>query len=323
MNKCVVIWYNEIMPGAKEDELDVLEQVNIVKDALTELGYTAHTCSVSLDLTESINFIKKHNPDFVFNLVETIHFTGELLYFAPAILNFLHIPYTGAPLEGMFLTTNKLLAKNFMQLHGIPVSESIELTDLSPLQKDKQYIIKPQWEDGSLGIHEECVFWGHDQQYIEKLASYSPKKYFIEPYIDGREYNISIMGGADVPEILPIAEMTFVNYPEDKPKILSYKSKWTEGAFEFENTVRTFDFQKQDHELREKLAAIARRCWDVFGLKGYGRVDYRVDKEGKPFVLEVNANPCIAEHSGFNVAAHQAGYTFPQIIERIILDAVK
>ena len=64
----------------------------------------------------------------------------------------------------------------------------------------------------------------------------------------------------------------------------------------------------------------AGRCWDIFNLRGYARVDFRVDNTGKPWVLEVNANPCLSPDGGFIAAAKQSGIDYNGVIERIVKD---
>ena len=70
----------------------------------------------------------------------------------------------------------------------------------------------------------------------------------------------------------------------------------------------------------KKMADMAGKCWDLFGLRGYGRVDFRVDEEGRPWVLEVNANPCLSPDAGFVAAAFKGGLGFEGVIKRIIQD---
>jgi D-alanine-D-alanine ligase len=120
--------------------------------------------------------------------------------------------------------------------------------------------------------------------------------------------------------VLPIAEMCF-DYPADKPRILGYRAKWDTESFEYQHTQRRFLAADQDVDLQRRLIDIGKKCWSVFGLKGYARIDFRVDSSGQVFVLEMNANPCISDDSGFVAAAIQGGLTQQQLIQRII-DAV-
>jgi len=161
-----------------------------------------------------------------------------------------------------------------------------------------------------VGIEDNILYKG-DQ------ISEIPKDYFVEEYIDGREFNISLIGGT----VLPPAEMCFFNYSPNKPKILGYKSKWEESSFEYKNTERNFNFEEKDFSLLKELKSITKRCWHLFNLKGYARVDFRVGIDNIPRVIEINANPCIAPDSGFVAACHQAGLTNAEIIKRIIEDA--
>jgi D-alanine-D-alanine ligase len=322
INKKVLILYSEIYADSDKDELDVLEQVDVVRDALTEKGYEVLQMSVSLKLDELIKKLEEIKPDVIFNLVETIQKTGEILYIVPALLHHLRIPYTGAPIEALFITTSKVLTKKVMRWNGIPTADWVEMDQLQLIDLKKRYILKPIWEDGSLGIEEENVFYGNDTSYIKGLSKYSVRKYFIEEYIDGREFNISVWEGVTEPDVLPHAEMQFIDYPEGKPKVMGFTGKWVEGAFEYENTARTFEIKDEDIELHKRIDKVARDCWKVFQLQGYARVDMRVDNKGNIYVLEVNANPCIAENSGFYAASLKAGYSFADVVHRIVERAV-
>jgi D-alanine-D-alanine ligase len=150
------------------------------------------------------------------------------------------------------------------------------------------------------------------------MDSGAAKKLFVEQYIDGREFNVSLLEGRDGPEILPVAEIKFSNFPDGKPRILNYASKWTSSTFEFGNTNRTFDFESGDRLLVDAMRATSLQCWQMLDLGAYVRVDYRVDGAGKPWVLEVNANPCISPDSGFVASVQQAGYSYTGMIKRII-----
>jgi D-alanine-D-alanine ligase len=322
-NNKVVILFNKLSENPQPDELDVLTQVNLVAETLQELGYVTSEVQFSFKIDEAIHQIKEINPAFVFNLVESIDNKGELCYIGPAILDYLHIPYSGVHLDGMFITTNKVLTKDVLKVHGIPTAEWIELDELKKINPAERYILKPKCEDGSLGLDFDSVFYGNDKAYIEKLKKLNKKKFFLERYIDGREFNISVIGGKKGPEVMPHAEMQFINFPEGKPKIMGYSAKWTEDTFDYDQTTRTFEIKEGDEELTTQLTEICKQCWDIFDLRGYVRVDFRIDSNNKPYVLEINANPCLSPDSGLYAAIHQKGYNFKQFIEKVIEDIYK
>lgn len=320
INNKVIILYNKLSEKPLADELDVLTQVNLVADTLKELGYVISEVPFSFNINEAIKQIKEIDPCFVFNLVESIDNKGELCYIGPAILNYLQIPYSGVHLEGMFITTNKLLTKKNLKNNGIHTADWIELNELKKIDPSVKYILKPICEDGSLGLDFDSVFHGNDKAYIERMKHVDRNKFFIEKYIDGREFNISVIGGKNGPEVMPHAEMQFIDFPEDKPKILGYSAKWVKDTFDYNKTVRTFKFNEIDKILLDKLTEICLQCWRVFDLKGYVRIDFRVDEKNNPYVLEVNANPCLSPDSGFYAAIQQKGYSFKQFIGKVIED---
>jgi D-alanine-D-alanine ligase len=114
--------------------------------------------------------------------------------------------------------------------------------------------------------------------------------------------------------------MVFHNYEEGKPKIVDFKAKWEVGTFEFQNTIRNFPGDKLNPVLKERIMSSALQCWHIFGLKGYARVDMRVDKNDIPFVLEVNANPCLSPDSGVVAATVAARLPFTVVLQRILKD---
>jgi D-alanine-D-alanine ligase len=184
------------------------------------------------------------------------------------------------------------------------------------------YIVKSVWEHASIGIDEASVV-----ETPHKAAAVARKRqrryggeWFAERFIEGREFNLSLLGGADGVELLPPAEMLFVDYPAGKRCIVDYAAKWHAGSFEFRNTVRRFDFAVDDRPLLTELGAIAKSCWRLFGLRGYARVDCRVDAAGRPWVLEVNINPCLSPDAGFTAALERRGLGLAAAIQRIIAD---
>lgn len=320
MKKCLIL-YNEPSPHALPDELDVLDQVNFIGETLQTLGYNVSRRGITDDFFNEISQISGNGQDFVFNLVESVGKKAEILYFIPALLNMNHIPYTGCPVEATFITGSKVLARRIMRAHGIPVAGGYKVTEADQLNHGRKYILKPVWEDGSLGITEESVFT-FDGTLPEIFKGKNDRHWFIEDFIDGREFNVSVMSGPDGPELLPPAEMLFHGYPQNLPRIVSYKAKWVEGTFQYENSKRNFPADLSSKLMNNMREAVI-GCWHAFGLKGYARVDIRVDDEENVYVLEANANPCISPDSGFISAGMHAGYSHAQIISRIINDLNK
>jgi D-alanine-D-alanine ligase len=318
MRRCCII-YNEPGINALADELDVLDQVAHIEKHLVQLGINVTRKGITDRFMDQISLLAAEKFDFVYNLVESINNKGELNYFIPALLNLYSIPYSGNPLEAMFITSNKTLASSAMKSAGIGNPSCYYPSQLNLLKPGRKYIVKPIWEDGSLGITEESVF-ECKPGFEKKLKDLDDSHWFIEDFIDGREFNMSVLAGKDGPEVLPPAEIVFVDYDDKKPKIVDFKAKWEMDSFEYTNTVREFPGGKLNKQLETNLKEAALACWNLFGLKGYARVDARTDSNDKVFIIEINANPCISPDGGFVAATRQAGYAFKEVIQRIIND---
>jgi D-alanine-D-alanine ligase len=182
-------------------------------------------------------------------------------------------------------------------------------------------ILKPAWEDASVGIDDGAILRVDNREAVEAAMNSTYREWgetFAEHYIEGREFNLSLLSDGDGVEVLPPAEIEFVDYPAEKPHIVGYKAKWDEASFEYGATPRRFYFATTDKSLLRQLRALAVECWHLFGLRGYARVDFRVDDAGRPWVLEVNVNPCLSADAGFMAAANYHGLTAERVVERII-----
>lgn len=319
----VVILHNQLSKEALADEADVMEQVMLVESCLKQLGHTSFVLPLSLNLEKGKEALLELKPDLVFNLVESFENKGELVYIAPALLDALKIPYTGTATVPMFQSASKTLTKENLSKAGIVVAEGLELDQLDQCKPEKTYILKPRWEEGSLGLDEDAVFKGDNMAFVSRVKGLSHKDYFVEEFIEGREFNCAIVATREGPRIVAVAEITFIDFPEEKPKMLGYKAKWDEESFEYKNTVRRLDFDEEDIDLIQLLGAIGLKCWKACGLGGYARVDFRVDQHNQPYVLEVNSNPCISPDSGYYAAVEHAGMQFTDIVKLIVEDALK
>jgi D-alanine-D-alanine ligase len=292
-----LIFHSKLGPNPPPDELDVLDEARFFKVGLTLLGYKVQQFEFENDLDCNTEIIKEIQPDVIINLVETINADGRLIHIAPALFEHLAIDFTGCPSEAIYVTSNKLLSKKIMQLAGIKTPAfSINPDELNSTFRGRQFLLKSLWEHASFGMDEhDPVFIGNAELIAERLVerNRSQQSFFAEEYIEGREFNVSVIADEYKPLVLPIAEIKFINYPDAKPKIVGYHAKWDESSFEFKNTVRHFVDETNEPGLCERIRQICLQCWKEFDLRGYARVDFRMDEKGNLFVLEINANPCI------------------------------
>jgi len=326
-SKKAVVLHSDVPEDAGMDEKDALVQAAAVSSAISELGYEPTTMPFSLNVAHIIHMLRDLLPVFVFNIVETMAGQGSLIHVAPSVLDFLRIPYTGASTEAMFLTSNKVLAKQILNAAGIATPPLfMPHVNYGGHFVEGTYIIKAVWEHASTWLHSDSIIHAKDPNQLREATASRQKQIsmacFAEAFIEGREFNLSLLAGDGAPYVLSPAEIRFDDFPPDKVKVVDYLSKWVEDSFEYHHTPRCFDFPKEDAPLLLRLKDLALQCWRVFGLRGYARVDFRIDNTGKPWVLEVNTNPCLSPDGGFYAALERSGLSFVQAIARLIRDAI-
>jgi D-alanine-D-alanine ligase len=320
----VIVLHGEIPANGPDDEADVLVQAEAVCEALESLGYSASTMAFGLDLRRTVARLASVCPRFVFNLVETLEGSGRLIHMAPTLLDHVGIDYTGSCTEAIFLTSNKLTAKKLLRSCGIRTPEWFTIEGCpESLPLESAFIIKSVWEHASVGLDDSSVlFPGRTEILREGMVDRRGRlggDCFAEEFIDGREFNLSILASQCGPKVLPAAEIRF-DFPAGKARIVDYAAKWDCASPEYRNTGRSFDFSPEDDILVRELSRIGLECWRLFELRGYARIDFRVDGSGMPWVLEVNANPCLSPDAGFAAAAERAGMRMQDVVSRIVGD---
>jgi D-alanine-D-alanine ligase len=321
----VVVLYNEPGANATVEDQDVLVQVAAVEDALEQLGHQAIRLGSTLDLAATHAQLLELRPDVVFNLVESLGGTDRLMALAPLLLDALDIPYTGTHTQALLATSNKLTAKARMENAGLSTPAWLSLRErdakVHGIANSTRWILKPVLEHASFGMDDDAVVSAADPSTLAAMLrdreQLIERPLFAEQFIEGREFNLSLLDG----KALPPAEIDFRSFPPDKPRIVGHQAKWDPDSFEYQQTPRCFDFAVTDKLLLKRLAQLAQDCWTLFELSGYARVDFRVDSAGQPWILEINANPCLAPDAGFAAAVAIAGLTFQDAIERIIESA--
>ncbi len=330
----IAIVHDRVKDSDAADAQDAAVQAESVKTALLSLGHSAEITDCTLNLEQMAAQLKKAEADLVFNLMESLQGQGRLIHLLPFCLDALGIPYTGASAETMLLTSHKIMAKNHMVANDLPTAQWIgpypesaygfSRSEHFPDIKQGKWIIKSVWEHASIGLDESGLVEGLSADEIlcvlKKRAPRMGGACFAERFIEGREFNLSMLAPAQGPEVLSPAEIIFQDYGPDKVRIVDYKAKWDPASFEFHHTPRSFDFKPEDMDLIEHLKNLAMQCWKVFHLSGYARVDFRVDEAGRPWILEVNANPCLSPDAGFAAALEQSGISFAEAVRRILED---
>jgi D-alanine-D-alanine ligase len=173
-------------------------------------------------------------------------------------------------------------------------------------------ICKPAAEDASIGVEQRSVV-RTSRALTERVSSMLERwdEIIVQRYVQGREVNVGILGDA----VLPIAEIDFGRMPKGMWRIVTYRSKWEDGSDEDLGSAPQCP-ARLPATVGAQLRKIAISAWRIVGGSGYGRVDLRIDERGRPWILEVNANPDIAPDAGLARMARVAGIDYGALVRR-------
>ncbi|MEX0939491.1 MAG: hypothetical protein WDZ59_16630 [Pirellulales bacterium] len=324
----VAVLFNEVPPDATADAADVQVQVEAVAAALGHLGHEPIPCGCTIDLAAARAELEHIRPDLVFNLVESLGGTDRNMHLAAQMLETLGLPFTGSPADAIGASSDKVRAKRLLIETGLatpPAATADEV--LGEPAFPGRFILKPIFEHASLSIEDDAVVEAADlaglRSALRRREQSVARPLFAEQFIAGRELNASLFADHGNPRVLPIAEIDFSGFPPDKPQIVGYAAKWLDDSFEYTQTPRRFEFAPSDQKMLHQVSARAIETWHLFKLRGYARVDFRVDPSGTPWILEANANPCLSQDAGFAAAVERAGWTFDVAMARIVEDAMQ
>lgn len=331
----VLIAYDAAAADGDVDARDVLNVNKMVAGALRRLGHEPECLAVTLDLFQFRDEIKRRNPGVVFNLVESMAGSDRLQHFVPSLLEEWGVPFTGCSSGAAFRSNHKLRAKRSLISHGVATPEAfwMERGCLASLPESfpDEAVCRHKWIVKAAEAHASqlldadaiCGFSGRGELEAKLIERGLQAKmlFFAERYVDGREFNVSLLADEDGYAItLPPVEMQFAGGGGESPNIVDYAAKWgLPGGVG--RVSRKLDFPDSDWDLLKRLSRTAKACWRALRLTGYARVDFRVDREGKEYVLEVNTNPCLSDDASFTDAALRMGWSYDEMIGKILVAA--
>jgi D-alanine-D-alanine ligase len=308
------------------DETTPMEEYDYVAERLNALGLNAYTLNIRDSLQKMLDNFKEQKPDVIFNFVEIYREDSRLEMNIVGLYELLGIPYTGAPALALANCQNKILAKRMLSSNGVRVPPFFIVKKKSRQYRHKlnyPLLIKPSLEDASVGIENESIVYNSRQlkERIEYVLHYFEQPVLVEEFIEGRELNVAVMGSNRL-RVLPISEIDFTKMPDHLHNIVSYQAKWDPHHESYHKTIPKCP-APIPKKIEERAKKTAIKAFKIMGCRGYARVDMRLSKNKRLYVLEVNPNPDLTEGAGFMRSAEHAGMSYGQALKRIVNYAVR
>jgi D-alanine-D-alanine ligase len=326
--RVVVLMHPSLVPpesleGYTEQESYEWKTEFDVVSTLRELGHEVKPLGVADELGPIRAVIEEWKPDIVFNLLEEFLGRQDFDHHVVSFLELMQVPYTGCHPRGLMLARDKALSKKLLVYHHLAVPKFAVFPRGRKVRRPKglefPLIVKSQIHEASLGISQASIV-DSDEKLAERVAFIHQRHAsdaIAEQYVDGREFYVGIIGNARL-EVLPVWELVFENMPPGASSIATAHVKHNP---DYQRRRGIYQQHADDLEppLLEHIKRTSRRIAHILDLDGYNRIDYRLGGDGKLYFLEANPNPDIAKSEEFASAAEEAGKSFPELIQRLLV----
>lgn len=303
-----------IMGGVSGEREVSLRSGAAVSSALQELGYRVLEVDLGPSALEQLSALRSEVDAVFLVLHGRLGEDGTV----QGALELLGLPYTGSGVLASALAMDKRMSKRVFRAEGIPVADELVITSTDvggaglrrvaegiALDLGFPCMVKPAGEGSTLGSS-KASNTEELEEALRQALGYDDVV-LVERYIRGRELTVGLLG--EEPEALPVLEVVA------SKGVYDYECKYTQGMTEY----------LVPAPIPEKLAAelqrLAVRAHRALGCEGVSRVDFMVDEEGRAYCLEVNTLPGMTELSLVPKAAAAAGYSFVEMVERILRTA--
>lgn len=293
-----------------------------VSEAISRLGHEAILQGVFDSIMPLITTIRRRKPDLVFNLLETFRQERKYEGALAGLFDLLLVPYTGCPAAALTICRNKQYTKQLLSQYEILIPKSVLFprgkTNRSVKDLRFPVIVKPLGLEGSDGIS-QASFVEDEKALIERVKTLH-ENYEVdaiaEEYIEGREIYAGVLG-LDKLTALPLREMLFTNFPEDRPKFATFHAKWN-PEFRKKWGIKNTFAKGIDEKVEGEIENISKTAFRALGLSGFARLDLRLTDKNEIYVIEVNPNPNIANDDEIAYAAQRLGISYDQLIQKLV-----
>jgi len=324
---------NAILPGGKWDE-DDFEAVDTLKQALEKLS-DEYTFSFLCNHDTLINDLQRISAQKEYDIV--LQFCDEGFMNHPrmelhitAILEMMHLPFTGTGSGVIGLTYDKGAILEVARSIGVPTPQSILVqNDSEAMNLIKQHglvyplFVKPNSTDGSYGISAKSIC-RTEEDVLEAIRTIREVFYvtcplLIQEFLEGCDLNTALIGNPGSFTVLPVTEEDYSEVPAELPRILGFESKWDENSPYW--TVGTIPAKSVDQNTINFMNQCSMKLFERLGLRDYARFDWKLDSKGRPRLLEANPNCGWSYDAHLQRMCSLAGITYSQMLKLILSGA--
>lgn len=299
-------------PPDANAEFDHPSTIGVIASAIESRGFKVKKIGNVSSLLEKIDNL---GVDIVFNISEGLSGRNRESQ-VPILLEMEGIPFVGADALTLALTLDKIMAKKIFIAEGIPTPKFFEAKSAQSLNDTDHLqfplIVKPRFEGSSKGLSEASRVENIEE--LKKQVEYITNTYkqpaLIEEFIRGEEFTVAVIGN-DPFETMPIVQIKIDGRLKLNDKFYTF-ARITSNRLEYICPARI------SQDLKEKISSLALRTYKAVECRDFGRIDFRVDNEGRPYVLEINPLPSLSTEDVFMLVAKAIGISYEEMIGRIL-----
>jgi D-alanine-D-alanine ligase len=328
-SRVLVLIHRDLTPREGITDPEVNPDWRMEWDVVTHLrkrGHELMLIEVHDDLTPIRQALDEFSPRVVFNLLEDFDDVVVFDQNVVSYLELLRVPYTGCNPRGLTLARDKALARKLHHYHRSPPPDLTEVAldrkPVLPRRLTYPLLVKSLTYAASAGLSQASVV-PHDDQLARRVrfiheTLYTPA--IVEQFIEGRELYVGVLGNHRL-RVFPVWEMSFEKMQGDNWRIATERVKWNVN-YQERHGIDTAE-AGLPAEVAARIQHLAKRTYRALELSGYARIDFRMDANGQPYVIEANPNPQLAEQEDFAQSAAKAGVAYPVLLERIMALGVR
>lgn len=326
--RVLVLMHEELVPpasleGLPEEEIGKWKMEFDVLAALRALGHEVLPIGVADELAPIRKAIAEFKPHICFNLLLHFHDAGVYDSAVVSWLELLKMPYTGCNPRGLLIAGDKALSKKVLAYHRIrvprfavfPRGRTVRTT---PARLSYPLFVKSKSEHASTGISQASIVRDLDalRERVDFIHRNVGTAAIAEEYIEGREITIGVLGNQRL-QTFPVWEMFFDDLPDRAPNIATSRVKW-DRKYQRKIGLRTGQAEDLAPEKVAEITRMAKRIYRALDLSGYGRIDMRMDSDGRVFVLEANPNPDLCFGEDYADSAQVVGIGYEALVQKIL-----